>query len=577
MKGLRALGSLRLADPALRPLRARLTAVLEAGALPSPPPGFVWQAVGEEKYFSNESGPHRSGRKTLLVLEGPTPAGARRVPSSLLLLPLEDDATGGAMSPEAVVSGLVSDVLKSRETPGFDFADFWQTRELSCAEAGEPAELGPGGRALQAVLRGDDRTPPDHPLWKALEPACAAAGVPVTRVLNHLLVSRALWFSPYTGKPVAPAEAAAIFQTMLNHWQSNALPSHCYGAQYWNHPSIRATFSGQGGDVTFHETQAETLAAARDCGGRVLSWAGRTDPAFEAECAEAGVPLFRIEDGFLRSVGLGAGLARGAMLAVDDLGIYYDPSRPSRLERLLNDQELSPSEHKRGETLIDLISRARVSKYNFGRQRTYEFPAGRPKILVPGQVADDAAIRKSRSATIDCVNTPNVNLDLLRLARARHPDAFLIFKPHPDVETGLRKGRVGREEALRFADHIAADANIVDLIEAVDAVETFSSLSGFEALLRGRKVTVHGAPFYAGWGLCEDLTPLEGRGRQRDLPELVFLALVKYARTIDPVTLLPCSPEFLVERLSAQRNDRAHLFVTALKRHASWLGRKLGL
>ena len=111
----------------------------------------------------------------------------------------------------------------------------------------------------------------------------------------------------------------------------------------------------------------------------------------------------------------------------------------------------------------------------------------------------------------------------------------------------------------------------------MDTLETFSSLSGFEALLRGKKVCVHGAPFYAGWGLCQDLTEIEGRGRSRTLPELVYLALVKYARTIDPVSLLPCTPEFLVTRLAEQRTDKRHLLVTSIKRHSSWLGRKLGI
>lgn len=125
--------------------------------------------------------------------------------------------------------------------------------------------------------------------------------------------------------------------------------------------------------------------------------------------------------------------------------------------------------------------------------------------------------------------------------------------------------------------HTAVDAKIIDLIEAVDEVETFSSLSGFAALLRDKKVVVHSAPFYVGWSLTEDLTPLHSRQRKRSLDELVFLALVKYARTIDPVTLLPSTPEFLVTRLMQQRKDRRHLVTTAIKRHASRLGRKIGL
>ncbi|GAB2187225.1 capsular polysaccharide export protein, LipB/KpsS family [Roseibium sp. LAB1] len=436
---------------------------------------------------------------------------------------------------------------------------------------------GAGGLCLEKLLGGEDKPLVGMPFWSELMKRATDERIPVESLLNWLLSCRTAWFSPYTNDLITPGEAIEIYSLMQEQWQDNAVPGHCYGAQYWNHPSINATFSGKGGAVRFHETQQEAISAAWRDGGRIFSWAGRTDRAFEQQCAQNGIGLSRIEDGFLRSVGLGAGLARGAMLAVDDLGIYYDPSRPSRLEVLLKEYELSPAERTRGEALIDLIIRARVSKYNFGRSRTFAYPDDKEKILVPGQVADDAAIRKSRSETIDCANTPNVNLDLLRLARARHPEAFLIFKPHPDVETGLRKGRVPRETALEYVDEIAEDANIIDLIEAVDVVETFSSLSGFEALLRGKKVCVHGAPFYAGWGLCEDLTEIEGRGKRRTLPELVYLALVKYARTIDPVTLLPCSPEFLVTRLAEQRTDKRHLLVTSIKRHSSWLGRKLGI
>jgi len=516
----------------------------------------------------------RTGTTPVLVLEGPTPLKAERMPPSLIMLPVGKDQQ---LSAEDLATSLVLSFRQSSEGEPVDFVGLWHQNGFSALAAGDGGPLGRSGRCLEQVLSGRCAVEPEHPLWSAVSSICAAEGMSFAALLNHVLTNRTVWYSPYTGEPVSANAAVEICRLMVRHWQENAQPAHCFGAQYWNHPSIRATFSGKGGEVTFHETQEETIAAATAAGGRILSWAGRTDADFEANCAGNGLPLVRIEDGFLRSVGLGAGLARGAMLAADDLGIYYDPSRPSRLEVLLRDYDLTPEETARGNVLIDLILKAKVSKYNFGTTRSFDFPAGKTKILVPGQVADDAAIRKSRSATIDCVNTPNVNLDLLRLARARNPDAYLVFKPHPDVETGLRKGRVSRQEALAFADDIAEDANIIDLIEAVDAVETFSSLSGFEALLRGKIVYVHGAPFYAGWGLCEDLTPLEGRGRHRCLAELVYLSLVIYARTIDPVTLLPCTPEFLVSRLTEQRTDRKHLIVTAVKRHASWFGRKVGL
>lgn len=124
------------------------------------------------------------------------------------------------------------------------------------------------------------------------------------------------------------------------------------------------------------------------------------------------------------------------MHAIDDIGICYDLSRPSRLEVMLREYDLSSDERVRASNLIELIKTARVSKYCFGRSRSYEFPNDREMVLVPGRVVDDAAIRKSRSATIGCVNTPNVYLDLLRLARKRNPNTKLVFKSQSQVEVG---------------------------------------------------------------------------------------------------------------------------------------------
>jgi capsule polysaccharide export protein KpsC/LpsZ len=570
--------AVRIVDPDLRPLADRLRGAVEAGLV---------EGIGATKPFQASwlTNADLTGKadtdagEALLILEGPTPPQAFRLPSSLILLPVNlSDQTDRSVT-GAACNALLRQFNKSGENQASvcDFTGIWHKKSLSCAAAGETAKLGAGGQFLEKILAGGEDQSKDVVFWTELLRKAVREHIAIDDLLNWVLSCRTAWFSPYTSDVLRPEEAIEIFTLMQEQWQDNSVPGHCYGAQYWNHPSINATFSGKGGAVTFHDTQDGAVSAARNDGGRIYSWAGRTDPAFETLCKRNSVPLSRIEDGFLRSVGLGAGLARGAMLAVDDLGIYYDPSRPSRLEILLKEYELSPAERQRGEALVDLIIRARVSKYNFGKSQEFAYPADRDKILVPGQVADDAAIRKSSSATIDCANTPNVNLDLLRLARDRHPNAFLVFKPHPDVETGLRKGRVPRETALQYADDIAEDANIIDLIEAVDVIETFSSLSGFEALLRGKKVCVHGAPFYAGWGLCEDLTAIEGRGRSRTLPELVYLALVKYARTIDPVSLLPCTPEFLVTRLAEQRTDKRHLLVTSIKRHSSWLGRKLGI
>ena len=135
--------------------------------------------------------------------------------------------------------------------------------------------------------------------------------------------------------------------------------------------------------------------------------------------------------------------------------------------------------------------------------------------------------------------------------RELEPDAWLIFRPHPDVEAGHRKGHVPEHRALEFANEIERGGSIISLIDSVNAVHCITSLGGFEALLRGKQVTAHGVPFYAGWGLTTDLGPIPPRRtRQRSLDELVAAALILYPTYFDPVTRLPCPPEVLVGRIA---------------------------
>ena len=249
--------------------------------------------------------------------------------------------------------------------------------------------------------------------------------------------------------------------------------------------------------------------------------------------------MVRIEDGFLRSRGLGAELVPPVSLVTDDLGIYYDPTRPSRLEALITAREtLRPDQQLRAERLVARLTEGGLSKYNLGGALP-ELPGGR-RILVPGQVEDDASIRKG-------AGTIHTNLDLLRAVREANPDAVIIYKPHPDVEAGLRAGDIAASD---LADVIASGTDPAALLMQVQEVWTITSLTGFEALLRGVKVTTLGAPFYAGWGLTTDLGQVPARrGARPSLFGLVHAALIDYPRYLDPVTGLPCPVEVAVERL----------------------------
>ena len=73
-----------------------------------------------------------------------------------------------------------------------------------------------------------------------------------------------------------------------------------------------------------------------------------------------------------------------------------------------------------------------------GSIRPLRYPHGREVILVPGQVADDWAVLIGRPPGF--AGASNINATLLERVRAAHPEAFVIFKPHPDVE---HLGRAG--------------------------------------------------------------------------------------------------------------------------------------
>ena len=268
-----------------------------------------------------------------------------------------------------------------------------------------------------------------------------------------------------------------------------------------------------------------------------MCWAGK----ITEDLAAAGA--VRVEDGFLRSRGLGAALTPPLSLALDDLGIYYDPNQPSRLEQLIEASVTLPDHaRQRAAALLRAITKSNLSKYNLGGAA---LPAGLPagrRILVPGQVEDDASILLGTKEV-------RTNQELLEAARRANPAAVILYKPHPDVEAGLRQGHVSKPETL--ADAVLTATDPIAALSGVDEVWTMTSTLGFEALLRGKSVTCLGQPFYSGWGLTDDRAmPIARRAARPDLIGLVHAVLIDYPRYFDPLTGRPCPPEIAVSRLA---------------------------
>ena len=347
-----------------------------------------------------------------------------------------------------------------------------------------------------------------------------------------------VWYDPCRDRLCPLDEAISALEAQVPAWREDRHGWQASGMRLWKRGAINGFFGGVT-PVRFRD------GPARD-GRRAMVWAAKADTAPDR--------AVRVEDGFLRSRGLGADLVPPLSLVCDDLGIYYDPSRDSRLERMIAARAaLRPDQAARARALMAALVARGLSKYNLGQDAPdlRALAAGRRVLLVPGQVEDDASIRLGAGDV-------RTNAALLAAARAGNPDAFVVYKPHPDVEAGLRPGALPEAEGI--ADLVVTGADPAALMSQVDAVWTMTSLLGFEALIRGRQVVTLGAPFYAGWGLTDHRGPaLPRRQAHVTLEGLVHAALIDYPRYRDPVSGLPCPVEVAVERLAAGEVARGGL------------------
>ena len=118
-----------------------------------------------------------------------------------------------------------------------------------------------------------------------------------------------------------------------------------------------------------HQTLPRLLAPAQLVPGRrrdvdaLLAW-GRRPSARRVERLGQhwGLPVWHIEDGFLRSLGKGRGDPPLALL-IDDLGVHFDATAPSRLEHLIT-LPLSLDQRVRAQQVQALWCKQRLSKVN---------------------------------------------------------------------------------------------------------------------------------------------------------------------------------------------------------------------
>ena len=366
---------------------------------------------------------------------------------------------------------------------------------------------------------------------------------PLVEVFAAAYLRYCRYVNPYTRQSVTLEETIALIADQRRQQERYRGNWRACGFSSWKRRFI-GDFLGPAAQVNYHAK----LPASEQPEEHLLVWSSRIDADFKHQHSQHMAKLWRMEDGFIRSVGLGVDLTQPLSLVIDSQGIYYDPSQPSDLETQLNHAHFSNDLLLRAQYLRKRLVALKLSKYNVGGQAAIMLPKGRHTILVPGQVESDASI---------ATGSPHINTNsgLLSAVRSAHPDAFIVYKAHPDVVSGARIGALDTN-AKRLYDLDASDIDIATLLERVDAVHTMSSLTGFEALLRKREVTTYGLPFYAGWGLTQDALSCPRRMRSLSLDALVAGTLILYPGYVDPTTRQLCNAETVVSLLEQARTQK---------------------
>ncbi|MGP9799097.1 capsular polysaccharide export protein, LipB/KpsS family [Halomonas sp. 86] len=257
-------------------------------------------------------------------------------------------------------------------------------------------------------------------------------------------------------------------------------------------------------------------------------------------------PLIFIEDGFLRSMAIGLSGEAGLSIILDDLTSYYDSTKPSRMEMLLEDgEELTSEELSRANAAINRIVSNKLSKYNHAPNIELSIGSNNKKVLLLDQRFGDQSVISGGG------NEDSFHL-MLQDAISNNPDADILIKQHPDAITGGKSSYFNNDK-IAYTKHMSNvylinyDINPHRLFDIVNEVYVVTSGMGFEALLAGKKVHCYGLPFYSGWGVTEDVQKIERRTRKRSVEEIFFVSYILLSRYYSPILNRQCSLEEVLD------------------------------
>jgi capsular polysaccharide export protein len=361
-------------------------------------------------------------------------------------------------------------------------------------------------------------------------------------------INSSIYLDVHTRKPTSLENSIDAMHCICTSRRRNRSTVVTVGMSSWKRAAVEPFLMSSNGPPIHVRTMKSALKKIpADKSADIVLWGA---DATLQDCPDAW-RVIRMEDGFIRSVGLGASFRFPNSLVRDpSRHLYFDARGTGRITHLMNELQsqnglkdhaaLTSRAQKLRKQIVDLnITKYMLAKDN-GRLPTAKLPdtMDRLKVLVIGQVEADASIR---------YGSPEIktNTDFLERVRELFPDAYIAYREHPDVTNGLRTGKADRTKADLNADNF----DITNLLTWCDRVETMTSLTGFEALLRDKPVGVHGWPFYAGWGLTDDRLARE-RKSTATLDELIAVSLILYPDYTHPVSRLPSTPEAAINALA---------------------------
>jgi capsular polysaccharide export protein len=375
----------------------------------------------------------------------------------------------------------------------------------------------------------------------------------VEEIFAGAYIVYSVYRNPYT------KEISNIIDTMkdikelkkINMIKNKDLKGYFFGFSLWKHSFVSPFFCEYEKKNLFFINPVKNkdhLSVALKKGlnkkSKIYIWGRKSFKDVEKYAQQHDIEIFHVEDGFIRSVSLGSDLTQPYSLVVDSRGIYFDPMQESDLEYLLQNHNFRKSLLERAKGIRSELVRKKISKYNSHNEVLLDLPKNKYIIFVPGQVDDDASVEYGTDGMS--------NLKLLQEVREKCPDSFIVYKPHPDVLAGNRKGDIEEKTALKYCNLIVKTVSIDSILAKVDEVHTMTSLVGFEALLRDLKVHTYGMPFYAGWGLTIDHRECKRR-RRLTIDELVVATLILYPRYIDAKSKTVCTIETVMKILEAEK------------------------